>query len=192
MSSNPASSSGQRSFGIAQNWKALDRHEVGAGEGGSNRAGVRELGIRSKMRQMRLTVHMSLFSFKLVRRITDYTWHLENSSCQNCQSVGDWFLSITCRTKKLRDRKDLWGHATHFKPHSINKPTCSNQHLRAQGKFIIIFCWCNRKDEEEQHLFIHSIISLIYSTTFPPPLYQQCSAEFVPGQGLGSDDTKMC
>lgn len=118
---------------------------------------------------MRLTVHMSLFSFKLVRRITDYTWHLENSSCQNCQSVGDWFLSITCRTKKLRDRKDLWGHATHFKPHSISKFTCSNQQLRAQGKFIIIFCWCNRKDEEEQHLFVHSIISLIYSTTFPPP-----------------------
>ena len=32
-----------------------------------------DMGARSKIREMRLTVHMSLFSFKLVSRITDYT-----------------------------------------------------------------------------------------------------------------------
>lgn len=65
MSSNPASSSGQRDFRIAQNLKALHWHE------GRARVGV--LGTRSKMGRMKLTVHMSLFSFKLVRRTTDYT-----------------------------------------------------------------------------------------------------------------------
>lgn len=43
------------------------------------------------------------------------------------------------------------------------------------NKSLVLFC-VKRKDKEEQHLFIHSILSFIYSTIFHPTPTSKCQA----------------